>query len=113
MKHQFKPFDQVLVRDDDNQVWHASIYSHYRSKANIHKHRCIDDAYTQCIPYNEETAHLIGTDEPYKEPEPKEWQIMGTGYNDLLTTEELIHFIQGAVINNKDVTDFRIRYTGQ
>ena len=52
----------------------------------------------------------VGTNKPYKEPEPKVWQIMSTGYNKLLTSEELTNFIQNAVINNKDITDFRIRY---
>ena len=112
MKNQFKPFDQVLVRDDDTCNWKIGIYSHYEEDSNM-PYKCVGSQYTQCIPYNENTAHLVGTNEPYEEPEPKEWQIMGTGYNDLLTAEELMHFIQGAVINNKDITDFRIRYTGQ
>lgn len=112
MKHQFKPFDQVLVRNTEEQTWKPNFYSFEGYNGNCHV--CTNDMkYAQCIPYNENTAHLVGTNKPYKEPEPKEWQIMGTGYNDLLTAEELMHFIQDAVINNKDVTDFRIRYTGQ
>lgn len=111
MKHQFKPFDQVLVRDGLQGTWRVDFYSHYDH--NNDRHQCMSSFWEQCIPYDENTAHLVGTNEPYKEPEPKEWQIMGTGYNDLLTAEELMHFIQGAVINNKDITDFRIRYTGQ
>lgn len=110
MKQQFKPFDQVLVRDFDDDPWRAMHYSHFDE---MQKHYCGSSYWIQCIPYNENTAHLLGTNQPYKEPESKEWQIMGTGYNDLLTAEELMHFIQHAVINNKDVTDFRIRYTGQ
>lgn len=111
-KYQFKPFDQVLVRNTEGQTWKPNFYSFegYDDSGHV----CTNDMkYMQCIPYNENTAHLVGTNESYKEPEPKEWQIMGTGYNDLLTAEELINFIQGAVINNKDITDFRIRYTGQ
>ena len=110
MKQQFKPFDQVLVRDFDDDPWRAMHYSHFDE---MQKHYCGSSYWIQCIPYKENTAHRLGTNQPYKEPESKEWQIMGTGYNDLLTAEELMHFIQHAVINNKDVTDFRIRYTGQ
>ena len=108
MKHQFKPFDQVLVRDINSDVWRANFYSHFNEKENMHV--CAGSFWSHCIPYNEQTARLVGTNEPYKEPEPKVWQIMSTGYNNLLTSEELTNFIQNAVINNKDITDFRIRY---
>ena len=107
-KHQFKPFDQVLVRDCEQHAWKAGIYSHYDKES--HTYVCAGSYYIQCIPYNENTAHLIGTSKPYKEPEPKVWQIMSTGYNDIMTSEELSNFIKTAVINNKDITDFRIRY---
>ena len=108
-KHQFKPFDKVLVRDGNKNVWKADIYSHYDSKAVI-PYVCIGSYYNQCIPYNENTAHLLGTCEPYYEPEPKIWQISSTGYNEVMTSEELENFIKGAVIRNKDITNFKIRY---
>ena len=109
MKNQFefKMFDKVLVRDSDQGQWRTNFYSHLDDNGD---HVCIMGIWNQCIPYNENTAHLVGTNEPYEEPEPKVWQIMSTGYNKLLTSEELTNFIQNAVINNKDVTDFRIRY---
>ena len=112
MKHQFKPFDQVLVRDSDDANWYPAFYKYYDS-TDIYPHHCDNTKWRYCIPYNENTVHLIGTNEPYKEPEPKVWQIASTGYNDTMTSEELSNFIQGAVINNKDITDFRIRYIGQ
>ena len=58
----FKPFDKVLVRDKDDGYWRAAIYSHF-SKDQDPKYP-FSTAYRlhkQCIPYNEETAHLVGT----------------------------------------------------
>lgn len=54
----FKPFDKVLVRDYDNEVWRANLFSNYTSDCS---YGCVCGAYNQCIPYNEETAKLIGT----------------------------------------------------
>lgn len=54
----FKPFDKVLVRDYDNEVWRANLFSNYTSDCY---YGCVCGAYNQCIPYNEETAKLIGT----------------------------------------------------
>ena len=56
----FKPFDKVLVRDDNECVWKADFYSHYKDNIDF-CYVCTGDAYRQCIPYNEETAHLVGT----------------------------------------------------
>lgn len=109
---EFKPFDKVLVRNSA-QNWKISLFSHTDYNETIMQFRCINGFYKECIPYNEETAHLIGTNKPYKPSEPKIWQIASTGYNDTMTSEELSNFIQRAVINNKDITDFRIRYIGQ
>lgn len=57
-----KPFDKVLVRDHNDCPWRADFYSHFESN-NQYWCVCIGDAYKQCIPYNEETAHLLGTDQ--------------------------------------------------
>ena len=57
-RYKFEPFDNVLVRNG-GESWHcaffSSIYNGYyylATDANLYKH---------CIPYNEETKHLIGT----------------------------------------------------
>lgn len=57
----FKPFDRVLVRDSDKGLWHIDFYSHYRKEA-YYKYECSSACYGQCIPYNDETKHLVGTD---------------------------------------------------
>ena len=53
-----KPFDKVLVRNDNSCVWKCSWYSHY-SKYPYH-YVCTDTGYIQCIPF-EGNQHLLGT----------------------------------------------------
>lgn len=55
-----KPFDKVLVRDEQDNLWKADFYS-YINVNNIYKYRCIGDIYSYCIPYNDDTKYLIGT----------------------------------------------------
>lgn len=107
-KHQFKPFDQVLVRDNDDNPWLAMHYSYFNNEQQ--RHYCASSYWKQCIPYNEKTAHLVGTTEPYKEPEPKEWEMRSNNgvYVAKFTSSELRHFIETAVINNKDITNFTV-----
>lgn len=63
-KCQFKPFDKVLVRNNDGQAWRANYFSHYKN-APDYFYVCINGIYHYCIPYNEYTAHLLGTTGPY------------------------------------------------
>lgn len=62
----FKPFDKVLVRNNDGQAWRANYFSHYKN-APDYFYVCINGIYHYCIPYNEYTAHLLGTIDPYTE----------------------------------------------
>ena len=62
----FKSFDKVLVRDNDEQAWCANYFSHYKN-APDYFYVCINGIYHYCIPYNEHTAHLLGTTDPYTE----------------------------------------------
>ena len=59
---ELKPFDKVLVRDADNGHWKAGLYSNYVSNNVEFPYECIGSFYSQCIPYNDETKHLVGTD---------------------------------------------------
>lgn len=52
-----KPFDRVITRNPDTP-WTANFFSHIDSDG---VKNCIDDKYLMCLPYNEETAKLIGT----------------------------------------------------
>ena len=55
-----KPFDRVLVRDDDMKVWTCGIYSHFCNNDSDYRYVCTDEAYKQCIPYNDDTEHFVG-----------------------------------------------------
>lgn len=57
-KCEFKPFDKVLCREQKGGVWYADIFSHIRDDG---KFVCIGCSWSYCIPYNEQTAHLLGT----------------------------------------------------
>ena len=109
---EFKPFDQVLVRNTNEQIWKPNFYSFegYNSSGYV----CTNDMkYTQCIPYNEETKHLLGTSLPYEESvkEPKEYHEWTSGtFNEWFTKAEFENFIKTAVINNKDIKDFHVLY---
>ena len=60
IKQEFKPFDKVLIRDEDNQTWRACLFSHYRKDLSCH-YACVGcSACKQCIPY-EGNEYLLGT----------------------------------------------------
>lgn len=57
-----KPFDKVLCRDYNNEVWKCDIFSHSFVDNHKLKFKCIGTYWLNCIPYNDETKHLVGTD---------------------------------------------------
>ena len=57
-----QPFDRVLVRDKDCENWNCGFFSHKDASSAYH-YRCIGTPYIYCIPYNDETKHLVGTNE--------------------------------------------------
>lgn len=67
-ENNFKPFQQVLVRDGKNNEWMCDFYSHYDNETEYHF--CVGGRYECCIPYdgNEE---LLGTTDV---PQPKRWR---------------------------------------
>lgn len=62
---QFKlePFDKVLVRDGDDDNWTCDFFI---SKDEVALYDCVNTRWCQCIPYNDDTKHLLGTSKPYK-----------------------------------------------
>lgn len=56
-----KPFDRVLVRDIDSESWMVQLFSHIIEDEAGYPYLCINNPYKYCIPYNEETKHLVGT----------------------------------------------------
>ena len=56
-----QPFDKVLVRDEADHKWCNALFA-YMNNMN-HPVLCVGTVYKTCIPYNEETKHLLGTNE--------------------------------------------------
>ena len=54
------PFDKVLVKDYSDDGWKVDFYSHKDTSMTYH-YRCIGETYRCCIPYNDDTKHLVGT----------------------------------------------------
>lgn len=69
VKHKFDPktltaFDKVLVRLTKDCIWNATFFSHYDKEVNWGCYPCVTTScksYDKCIPYNEDTKHLLGT----------------------------------------------------
>lgn len=55
-----QPFDKVLVREDDNPFWSGDFFL-FTDKTSDYPYCGIATTYKHCIPYNEETKHLLGT----------------------------------------------------
>lgn len=62
-----QPFDKVLIRNGDNLHWKADIFGYIAGQWV----NCVGGGDAECIPYNEETKHLIGTTEDC--PEYYKW----------------------------------------
>ena len=55
-----QPFDRVIARDANGHVWRCDIFSHSKS-SDICPYKCVGFDYIHCIPYNDDTKHLVGT----------------------------------------------------
>ena len=57
-----KPFDKVLVRCERDQAWLCNLFSHI-GYGNLYPYRysTAGASFSYCIPYNDETKHLVGT----------------------------------------------------
>ena len=57
-----RPFDRVLAKDFDGiTYWTCNFFSHYNKDKDLCY--CVGDPFCVCIPYNDETKHLVGTKE--------------------------------------------------
>lgn len=56
----FQPFDKVLVRDCVAYKWRCDFFESYIKGAGLPFHT-LNGWYKQCIPYNNETKHLVDT----------------------------------------------------
>ena len=60
LPHDFKPFDKVVVRDDG--LWHINFFERYLPGEES-PYECLHGIWKHCLPFNEETAKLIGTND--------------------------------------------------
>ena len=56
-----KSFNKVLVRDYCDEEWTCDIFSHIIRQDDTLSYMCIFTHYDHCIPYNDDTKHLVGT----------------------------------------------------
>ena len=54
-----KPFDRVLCKNGLD-MWRCDFFSSYM-ETYVCQNVCISGSYTYCIPYNDDTKHLVGT----------------------------------------------------
>lgn len=59
----FQPFDKVLARDYSSDNWECALFSHIEKLKSGDRVLTVGSFYNMCIPYNEETKHLVGTKE--------------------------------------------------
>ena len=54
-------FDKVLVRDINSEKWKIQLFSHIIKNCFPFEYHCIGSCYNFCIPYNDDTKHLVCT----------------------------------------------------
>lgn len=66
-KYEFKPFQKVLAKFDEDCEWMPDFFYYYDKSDSEMPYVCIADGRAiECIPYNEETKHLLGTTDEWK-----------------------------------------------
>ena len=58
-----QPFDKVLVRDFFNDEWVCDCFSNISKTNKEYPYSCIAYSHKMCIPYNEDTKYLLGTND--------------------------------------------------
>lgn len=56
-----KPFDKVLVRDLNDCNWVCDLFLYIKKECTKYPYKCMVYYYRCCIPYNDDTKHLLGT----------------------------------------------------
>ena len=67
--HTLQPFDKVLVRDELSDCWRPEFFWTFTDEPR--QAICFNLCWQQCIPYNEETKHILGTSDDC--PEYYKW----------------------------------------
>ena len=56
-----QPFDKVLVKI--GSFWQIELFSHIWKNSIEYQYQCARSRYDICIPYNDDTKHLVGTND--------------------------------------------------
>ena len=56
-----QPFDRVLARNYNSENWKVQLFSYIIESKTRYPYFCINNPYMCCIPYNDDTKHLVGT----------------------------------------------------
>lgn len=59
-EYNFEP-GQPVIGIDGRGEWRYDIFSHYKPEHKNGNYVCSGRSYSKCLPYNEETKHLLGT----------------------------------------------------
>ena len=57
------PYDKVLVRDSRDDIWYCNFFSHIMNVPKLYDYATTAGFWKYCIPYNDDTKHLVGTNE--------------------------------------------------
>ncbi len=63
----FEPFQRVLVRDSNESKWEINLFERKQDGNFL----CLYGCWFYCIPYNDDTKHLLGTTDSPTPPEPE------------------------------------------
>ena len=58
-----QPFDRVLARFSHDAIWKCTLFSHENKEECTYKYVTMNYDHRYCIPYNDDTKHLVGTTE--------------------------------------------------
>lgn len=64
-KVELKSFDKVLVRDAADDAWHIDLFERMQN-SRVYPYMCLNRVWNFCIPYNENTKHLLGTTDEWE-----------------------------------------------
>ena len=57
------PFDKVLVRNDSREIWRCDFSANVSDDNVEYPYVAINESVMYCVPYNDDTKHLVGTTE--------------------------------------------------
>ena len=65
-EYNFEP-GQPVIGIDGRGEWRYDIFSHYKPEHKNGNYVCSGRSYSKCLPYNEQTKHLLGTTKDWEE----------------------------------------------